>query len=72
MARLVGASLSRQRGRLATGLALVALAIAFAVSTAIFNATYEAQSLVDAELTNGADVTVSGGQSAPCPSSVRS
>ena len=64
LARLVGASLSRQRGRVATGLALVALAIAFAVSTAIFNATYEAQSLVDAELTNGADVTVSGGQSA--------
>ena len=62
LAPLVGASLCRQRGRVAIGLALVALAIAFAASTAIFNATYEAQSLVDAELTNGADVTVSGTQ----------
>ena len=64
LAPLVGASLSRQRGRVASGLTLVALAVAFAASTAIFNATYEAQSLVDAELTNGADVTVSGGPSA--------
>jgi putative ABC transport system permease protein len=64
LAPLVGASLHRQRGRLASGLALVTLAIAFASSTAIFNATYEMQSLVDAELTNGADVTVFGGQSA--------
>ena len=39
---------------------LVALALSFAVSTAIFNATYQAQSRVDAALTNGADVTVSG------------
>lgn len=62
LAVLVGASLSHQRGRVAIGLALVTLAVAFAASTAIFNATYEAQSLVDAELTNGADVTASGGQ----------
>jgi putative ABC transport system permease protein len=64
LAPLVGASLSRQRGRLAIGLVMVSLAVAFAASTAIFNATYERQSLVDAELTNGADVTVKGGQSA--------
>ena len=64
LAPLVGASLSRQRSRVAMGLSLVMLAVAFAASTAIFNATYEAQSLVDAELTNGADVTVSGGQAA--------
>jgi putative ABC transport system permease protein len=62
LAPLVGASLSRQRGRLAVGMAMVMLAVAFAASTAIFNASYETQSLVDAELTNGADVTVSGGQ----------
>lgn len=62
LATLVSASLSRQRGRMAVGLALVALAVAFATSTAIFNATYEAQALVDAELTNGADVTASTGQ----------
>jgi putative ABC transport system permease protein len=64
LAPLVGASLSRQRSRVAVGLLLVMLAVAFAASTAIFNATYEAQSLVDAELTIRADVTVSGGQSA--------
>jgi putative ABC transport system permease protein len=64
LASLAGAALSRHRGRVATGLVIVMLAVAFAASTAIFNATYEAQSLVDAELTNGADVTVSGGQAA--------
>lgn len=62
LAPLVAAALGRQRGRLAVGLLLVALAVGFAGSTAIFNTTYEAQSLVDAELTNGADVTASGGQ----------
>lgn len=57
---LVAASLSRQRVRIARGVALVALAFAFATATAIFNTTYNAQSRVDAELTNGADVTVTG------------
>ena len=61
---LVSASLGRQRRRVATGLVLVVLAVAFAASTAIFNATYQAQALVDAELSNGADVTVTGGASA--------
>ena len=37
---------------------LLALAVAFAASTATFNATYQAQAEVDAQLTNGADVTV--------------
>jgi putative ABC transport system permease protein len=57
---LVGASLSRQRLLLAAGMGLIAIAIAFAVSTAIFNSTYAAQARVDAELTNGADVAVTG------------
>jgi putative ABC transport system permease protein len=65
MAPLVAAALSRQTGRISAGVALVGLAIAFATSTAIFNATYQAQSLVDAELTNGADVTVTGTSAAP-------
>jgi putative ABC transport system permease protein len=39
---------------------MTALAIAFAVSTAIFNTTYNAQAQVDAELTNGSDVTAFG------------
>jgi putative ABC transport system permease protein len=62
---LVAASLSRQRGRIARGVALVALAFAFATATAIFNTTYNAQSRVDAELTNGADVTVTGTSAHP-------
>jgi putative ABC transport system permease protein len=50
--------MSRQRRLLARGLALVALTGAFAGSTAVFNATYNQQTTVDARLTNGADVTV--------------
>ena len=60
LSSLVGASLSRQRLLLAGGVALIAAALAFATSTAIFNSTYQAQARVDAELTNGADVTVTG------------
>ncbi|MDL2409182.1 ABC transporter permease [Rhizobium calliandrae] len=57
---IVSAALSHQSGRIAVGIAMTALAISFATSTAIFNTTYNAQALVDAELTNGADVTVFG------------
>jgi putative ABC transport system permease protein len=64
----VFASLARQRRRLAQGIALVALAAAFAVSTAIFNTTYDSQARVDAELTNGADVLVQGTTPAPAGS----
>ena len=65
LAPIVAAALSRQARRLTAGIAMTALAISFAVSTAIFNATYEAQSRVDAELTNGADVTVFGTSEKP-------
>lgn len=58
LAPIVAASLTRERNYLARGMLLVALALSFAVSTSIFNATYNAQARVDAELTNGADVTV--------------
>jgi putative ABC transport system permease protein len=61
----VAASLSRQRRRVAAGIALTALAFAFATSTAIFNTSYQGQARVDAELTNGADVTVTGTTAAP-------
>lgn len=61
----VTASLARQRRRVAGGVALTALAFAFAASTAIFNTTYQGQARVDAELTNGADVTVTGSTAAP-------
>ncbi|MFI5013880.1 MAG: FtsX-like permease family protein [Hyphomicrobiales bacterium] len=61
----VAASLSRQNVRIAAGIALAALAISFATATAIFNTTYNAQLLVDAELTNGADVTITGTAASP-------
>jgi putative ABC transport system permease protein len=55
----VAASLSRQRRLVTRAVALIALTAAFAISTAVFNATYQQQVRVDAYLTNGADVTVS-------------
>ncbi|GAB7072051.1 FtsX-like permease family protein [Mycobacterium hodleri] len=58
LSRIVAHSLSRQRAPLARAVVLLALALAFAASTATFNATYQAQADVDAQLTNGADVTV--------------
>lgn len=51
-------SLGRQRSLLARAVVLLGVALAFATSTATFNATYRAQAEVDAQLTNGADVTV--------------
>ena len=39
--------------------------MSFATSTAVFDATYRAQARVDAELTNGADVTVTGSAERP-------
>ncbi len=57
---IVADAMGRQRVLLTHGIVLVALAFAFAVSVALFNTTYAAQARVDAELTNGADVQVSG------------
>ena len=59
-AGIVSASLSRERNRITKGVVLVALAFSFAASTAIFNTTYEHQAGIDASLTNGADVAVTG------------
>ncbi|MFE7712562.1 FtsX-like permease family protein [Streptomyces sp. NPDC057486] len=58
LAGTTAASMSRQRRPLARAIVLLALAISFAASTATFNATYKQQAEVDAQLTNGADVTV--------------
>ena len=58
LAGVVAASMARQGRLLSRGLVIMALATTFALSTAVFNATYAAQARVDAELTNGADVTV--------------
>jgi putative ABC transport system permease protein len=54
----VASTMSGQRHLLARSIVLMALAIAFAASTATFNATYNQQAKVDAQLTAGADVTV--------------
>jgi putative ABC transport system permease protein len=64
---VVRASMTRQRVLLARGLVLVALAVSFAVSIAVFNTTYMNQALVDAELTNGADVAVTSGWTGLAP-----
>ena len=58
IAPLLGSSMARQRRSLVKATALLALTIAFAISTATFNVTYRAQAEADAQLTNGADVTV--------------
>ena len=53
---LVAASMVRQHRLLSRAVVIMALTGSFAVSTAIFNTTYQGQARVDAELTNGADV----------------
>ena len=58
LAAPVSAGMSRQRRPLTRAIVLLALAISFAASTATFNSTYAAQAEADAQLTNGADVTV--------------
>ncbi|AZP22851.1 ABC transporter permease [Streptomyces aquilus] len=58
LAGTTAAVLTRRRRPLARSVVLLALAVSFAVSTAVFNATYHQQAEVDARLTNGADVTV--------------
>jgi putative ABC transport system permease protein len=61
LAPTAAAMMARQRRPLTRAIVLLGLALAFAASTATFNATYRAQAEVDAQLTNGADVTVTPG-----------
>ncbi len=65
LAPVVSASLATQARRITLGVAMTALAVSFGTSTAIFNATYQAQARVDSLLTNGADVAVFGSFAAP-------
>jgi putative ABC transport system permease protein len=58
LAPTVAATMGRQSRLLSRAFTLAALTVAFAGSTAIFNATYGQQAEVDARLTNGADVTL--------------
>jgi putative ABC transport system permease protein len=63
------ATMSRQRRLLARTVVLVMLAVAFAGSTATFDTTYQAQAEADAQLTNGADVTVTEPPTVTTPAS---
>jgi putative ABC transport system permease protein len=67
---VITAAMSREEGRITKGVVLVALSVSFAVSTAIFNTTYEHQAIVDATLTNGADVTVTGSLTVPASEAI--
>jgi putative ABC transport system permease protein len=61
----VASGMSRQRRLLGRSIVLVTLAVSFAASTAVFNATYRQQAEADALLTNGADVTVTQSPGSP-------
>ncbi len=67
LAGVASASMARQSRLLSRSVVLVALAVSFAVSVAVFNTTYSNQARVDAELTAGADVSVSAGTGALRP-----
>jgi putative ABC transport system permease protein len=70
LAGVAVASMRRQRVLLSRGLVILMITSSFAVSTAVFNATYSAQSRVDAGLTNGADVAVTAPGSTGLPASL--
>ena len=70
LAGVVAATMSRQRRSLSRGLVLMGLTASFAISVAIFNTTYASQSRVDAQLSNGADVTVSTAAEAGLPAGI--
>jgi putative ABC transport system permease protein len=64
LARITAASMARQHRVIAPAVVMVAITVAFAASTSIFNSTYAQQAEVDARLSNGADVTVTQAASA--------
>lgn len=55
---IVASSIARRSNEISTAVLFLAMTFSFAISTAVFNRTYEDQSHVDAFLTNGADITV--------------
>ncbi|MEU6011990.1 FtsX-like permease family protein [Streptomyces sp. NPDC047453] len=67
LAGTTAAVLARRSRPLARSIVLLALAVSFAVSTSVFNSTYQQQAEVDARLTNGADVTVTEPPGAQTP-----
>ncbi|MFF9128258.1 FtsX-like permease family protein [Streptomyces sp. NPDC014889] len=69
LAGTTAAVLARRSRPLARSMVLLALAVSFAVSTSVFNSTYQQQAEADARLTNGADVTVTEPPAAQTPPS---
>ncbi len=67
LAPVVASAMSRQRRVITRSAVLVGLALCFAISTATFNSTYRQQAEIDAQLTNGADVTVTESPGAAVP-----
>jgi putative ABC transport system permease protein len=76
LSSLVVSSLGRRAAAVNRGLVVVGLLLAFAVSLGVFTATYDQQANVDAQLTLGADLTVTtspgGAGAASLPSRVAS
>ncbi|MCW2803291.1 MAG: hypothetical protein JWN06_1508 [Propionibacteriaceae bacterium] len=67
MSSIVMSGISRRRRQLTWAVVLLALATSFAVSTATFNTTYQAQAEVDARLTTGSDIAVNQTPGAKLP-----
>ena len=67
LAPAAASMLAHRRRGAARATVLLALALAYAISTSTFNATYQQQAEVDAQLTNGADVTVTTSPGASGP-----
>src|SRR5258708_35880364 len=53
-------SAARRASSINRGLVIIALLLAFAVNLSVFSSTWDQQSLVDARLTVGSDIVVSG------------
>ncbi len=65
LASTAAATMARRRRMLTRSIVLLGSALAFAASTATFNATYRQQAEVDTKLTNGADVSVTQSPGSP-------
>ncbi len=65
LAESIAATVTRDGSRISARVVVTALAIAFGIAVSVFDTTYVGQQRVDAELTNGADVTVRGSAAAP-------
>ncbi|MDH2415930.1 ABC transporter permease [Nocardioides sp. CER19] len=67
LAPAAASMLAHRRRGVARATVLLALALAYAISTSTFNATYQQQAEVDAQLTNGADIAANTSPGAQTP-----